>query len=151
MDPYKFRPRFLCRVVNALLVGKIHSEETHPISKPLMRIYHPVCEFTLRHKWATVIAAVLIVIATIPIFNRLGSEFMPPLFEGNLLYMPTTLPGISVTEAQKLLQVQDKVLKSFPEVHHVFGKAGPRRNGDRSGTFLHDGNGRPSQTRIGVA
>jgi Cu(I)/Ag(I) efflux system membrane protein CusA/SilA len=124
MDSYKFRPRFLCRVVNALLVGKIHSEETHPISKPLMRIYHPVCEFTLRHKWATVIVAVLIVIATIPIFNRLGSEFMPPLFEGNLLYMPTTLPGISVTEAQKLLQVQDKVLKSFPEVHLVFGKAG---------------------------
>jgi Cu(I)/Ag(I) efflux system membrane protein CusA/SilA len=89
-----------------------------------MKVYHPVCEFTLRHKWATVIVAVLIVIATIPIFKRLGSEFMPPLFEGDLLYMPTTLPGISVTEAQKLLQVQDKVLKSFPEVHHVFGKAG---------------------------
>jgi Cu(I)/Ag(I) efflux system membrane protein CusA/SilA len=124
MDPYKFRPKFLCRIVNALLVGKIHSEETHPISRPLMKVYHPVCEFTLRHKWATVIVAVLIVIATVPVFQRLGSEFMPPLFEGDLLYMPTTLPGISVTEAQKLLQVQDKVLKSFPEVHHVFGKAG---------------------------
>ncbi len=124
MDPYKFRPKFLCRIVNALLVGKIHSEETHPISRPLMKVYHPVCEFTLRHRWATVIVAVLIVIATIPIFEKLGSEFMPPLFEGDLLYMPTTLPGISVTEAQKLLQVQDKVLRSFPEVHHVFGKAG---------------------------
>jgi copper/silver efflux system protein len=124
MDPYKFRPKFLCRIVNALLVGKIHSEETHPISRPLMKVYHPVCEFTLRHKWATVIVAVLIVIATIPVFEKLGSEFMPPLFEGDLLYMPTTLPGISVTEAQKLLQVQDKVLKSFPEVHRVFGKAG---------------------------
>jgi len=124
MDPYKFKPKFLCRVVNAGLVGKIHSEETHPISRPLMRIYHPVCEFVLRFKWATVVVAVLIVIATVPIFEKLGSEFMPPLFEGNLLYMPTTLPGISVTEAQKLLQVQDKVLKSFPEVHHVFGKAG---------------------------
>jgi Cu(I)/Ag(I) efflux system membrane protein CusA/SilA len=124
MDPYKFKPRFLCRIVNALLVGKIHSEEKHPISRPLMRIYQPVCEFVLRHKWKTVIAAVLIVIATIPIFEKLGSEFMPPLYEGDLLYMPTTLPGISVTEAQKLLQVQDKVLKTFPEVHHVFGKAG---------------------------
>jgi Cu(I)/Ag(I) efflux system membrane protein CusA/SilA len=124
MDPYKFKPRFLCRIVNAVLVGKIHSEETHPISRPLMKVYHPVCEFTLRHKWATVIVAVLIVIATVPVFQRLGSEFMPPLFEGDLLYMPTTLPGISVTEAQKLLQVQDKVLRTFPEVHHVFGKAG---------------------------
>jgi Cu(I)/Ag(I) efflux system membrane protein CusA/SilA len=124
MDPYKFKPTFLCRIVNALLVGKIHSEEKHPISRPLMKVYHPVCEFVIRHKWKTVIAAVLIVIATIPIFERLGSEFMPPLYEGDLLYMPTTLPGLSVTEAQKLLQVQDKMLKSFPEVHHVFGKAG---------------------------
>ena len=124
MDPYKFKPKFLCRIVNALLVGKIHSEETHPISRPLMKIYHPVCEFVLRLRWATVIAALLIVIVTIPIFEKLGSEFMPPLFEGDLLYMPMTLPGISVTEAQKLLQVQDKVLKTFPEVHHVFGKAG---------------------------
>jgi Cu(I)/Ag(I) efflux system membrane protein CusA/SilA len=124
MDPYNFRPRFLCRIVNVLLVGKIHSEEKHPISRPLMKIYHPVCEFVLKFKWATVIVAVLIVLATIPVFEKLGSEFMPPLFEGDLLYMPTTLPGISVTEAQKLLQVQDKVLKTFPEVHHVFGKAG---------------------------
>jgi Cu(I)/Ag(I) efflux system membrane protein CusA/SilA len=124
MDPYKFRPKFLCRIVNALLVGKIHSEEKHPISRPLMKIYHPVCELVLRHKWATVIVAVLIVIITIPVFGKLGSEFMPPLFEGDLLYMPTTLPGLSVTEAQRLLQIQDKVLKSFPEVHHVFGKAG---------------------------
>ena len=124
MDPYDFRPRFLCRIVNALLVGRIHCEEKHPISRPLMRIYHPVCEFVLKFRWATVIVAVLIVLATIPIFEKLGSEFMPPLYEGDLLYMPMTLPGISVTEAQKLLQVQDKVLKTFPEVHHVFGKAG---------------------------
>jgi Cu(I)/Ag(I) efflux system membrane protein CusA/SilA len=124
MDPYKFRPRFLCGIVNAVLVGKIHNEEKHPISRPLMKIYHPICELVLRFKWATVIAAVLLVIATIPIFEKLGSEFMPPLFEGDLLYMPTTLPGLSVTEAQKLLQIQDKVLKTFPEVHLVFGKAG---------------------------
>jgi Cu(I)/Ag(I) efflux system membrane protein CusA/SilA len=124
MDPYRFRPRFLCRIVNTLLVGKIHSEETHPVSRPLMKIYHPLCEFVLRHKWATVIVAVLIVIGTIPVFEKLGSEFMPPLYEGDLLYMPMTLPGISVTESGRLLQVQDKVLRTFPEVNLVFGKAG---------------------------
>jgi Cu(I)/Ag(I) efflux system membrane protein CusA/SilA len=124
MDPYKFKPKFLCRIVNTLLVGKIHSEEKHPISRPLMKIYHPLCELVLRFKWVTVIVALLIVIVTIPIFEKLGSEFMPPLYEGDLLYMPMTLPGISVTEAQRLLQIQDKVLRKFPEVHHVFGKAG---------------------------
>jgi Cu(I)/Ag(I) efflux system membrane protein CusA/SilA len=124
MDYYKFRPKFFSRIVNVLLVGKIHSEEKHPISRPLMKIYHPVCEFVLKHKWATVVGALLMVIVTIPVFEKLGSEFMPPLFEGSLLYMPTTMPGLSVTETQKLLQVQDKVLKSFPEVDLVFGKAG---------------------------
>ncbi len=124
MDPYLFKPKFLCKIVNTFLVGKIHSEEKHPISRPLMRIYHPICEYVLRFKWITVLVAILVVLATIPIFKKLGSEFMPPLFEGDLLYMPTTLPGISVTEAQRLLQVQDKVLKSFPEVKLVFGKAG---------------------------
>ncbi len=124
MDPYLFRPKFLSRIVNAVLVGKIHSEENHPISRPLMKVYHPICEFVLKNKWKTVIGAVLVVILTVPIFGKLGSEFMPPLFEGSLLYMPMALPGLSVTEAQKLLQVQDKVLKSFPEVDLVFGKAG---------------------------
>src|SRR5512137_1525850 len=124
MDPYKFKPKFLCRIVNTLLVGKIHSEEKHPISRPLMKIYHPVCEFVLEHRWAVVGAAVLVVAFTVPVFERLGSEFMPELNEGVLLYMPSTPPGISVTEAGKLLQVQDKVLRRFPEVERVFGKAG---------------------------
>ncbi|MFI5174491.1 MAG: efflux RND transporter permease subunit, partial [Terriglobia bacterium] len=124
MDPYKFKPRFLARIVNAVMVGKIHSEETHPISRPLMKLYHPVCEFVLRFKWFVVVAAVLTVVLTIPVFEKLGSEFMPPLNEGVLLYMPTTLPGMSVTQSAQLLQVQDKVLKSFPEVERVFGKAG---------------------------
>ncbi len=121
---FEFRPRWLAWIINAIIVGKIHSEEHHPISRPLMKIYHPVVEFVLEHKWTTIIAAVLVVILTVPIFFRLGSEFMPPLDEGTLLYMPTTLPGISVTEAGKILQVQDKILKSFPEVDRVFGKAG---------------------------
>ena len=124
MKEYSFRPRWLARITNAILVGKIHSEENHPISRPMMKVYHPVVSFVLRHQWATIISAVLVVALTVPIYFRLGSEFMPPLDEGVLLYMPTTLPGISVTEAQKLLQVQDQVLKSFPEVDRVFGKAG---------------------------
>lgn len=124
MKEYSFRPRFLCKVANAVLVGKIHSEEKHPISRPLMRIYHPAAEFVLRHPWPVIFSAFLVVILTIPIYFRLGSEFMPPLNEGVILYMPTTLPGISVTETAKLLQVQDKILRSFPEVERVFGKAG---------------------------
>ncbi|MEW6442647.1 MAG: efflux RND transporter permease subunit [bacterium] len=124
MRNFNFRPRFLARLANAVLVGKIHSEEKHPISRPLMRAYHPVVELVLRHPWGTILAAVLVVALTVPVFFRLGSEFMPPLDEGSLLYMPTTVPGISVTEAQKLLQVQDKILMSFPEVERVFGKAG---------------------------
>ncbi len=121
---FEFRPRWLAWIVNAVAVGKIHSEDKHPISRPMMRLYHPVVEFALEHKWTVVIAAVLVVVLTVPVFFRLGSEFMPPLDEGTLLYMPTTLPGISVAEAQKILQVQDKILMSFPEVDHVFGKSG---------------------------
>ena len=121
---FEFRPRWLAWLINAIVVGKIHNEEKHPISRPLMRLYHPVVEFALEHKWMVVLTAILVVALTIPVFLRLGSEFMPPLDEGSLLYMPTTLPGISVTEAQKVLQVQDKILMSFPEVDHVFGKSG---------------------------
>jgi len=124
MDPFRFRPRFLAKAVNAVLVGKIHSEETHPISRPLMKLYQPVCELVLRFKWLTVGAAVLTVLLTIPVFEKLGSEFMPPLDEGVLLYMPTTLPGISITQTQQMLQVMDKTLMRFPEVERVFGKAG---------------------------
>jgi Cu(I)/Ag(I) efflux system membrane protein CusA/SilA len=121
---FTFRPRWLARVTNAVLVGKIHSEEKHPISRPLMRIYHPVVRFVLNHKWLVIVLAVLMVVAAIPAFERLGSEFMPPLNEGSILYMPITLPGISVTEAGKYLQIQNKLLRQFPEVQSVFGKVG---------------------------
>ena len=124
MDPYKFRPAWLARIVNAVMVGKIHSEDNHPISRPLMKLYHPVVEFVLEHKWKTISVAVLAMVFTIPVYFKLGSEFMPPLDEGTLLYMPTTLPGMSVTEASRILQIQDKIIKSFPEVDRVFGKAG---------------------------
>ena len=124
MDNFTFRPRWLARITNAVLVGKIHREENHPISRPLMKLYHPVVEFVLEHKWKTIALAVLAMAVTVPVFFKLGSEFMPPLDEGTLLYMPSTLPGISVTEASRLLQVQDKLIRRFPEVDRVFGKAG---------------------------
>ena len=126
MKRFSFRPRPLAGILNAVLVGTIHSEENHPISRPLMKLYHPVVTFVLRHQWVTIFAALMVVLVTIPLpfTGKMGREFMPPLDEGALLYMPTTLPGISVTEAQKLLQLQDKIIKSFPEVDRVFGKAG---------------------------
>jgi Cu(I)/Ag(I) efflux system membrane protein CusA/SilA len=123
-SPFAFRPRRLARAANAVLVGRIHSEETHPISRPLMRVYHPVVRFVLNHKWLVITAAVVLVAVTVPVYMQLGSEFMPPLNEGTLLYMPITLPGISVTEATKYLQLQDKLLMQFPEVQSVFGKIG---------------------------
>ena len=123
-DEFRFRPRWLARIVNAIAVGKIHSEEKHPISRPLMRLYHPAVRFVLNHKWLVILLAVLLVAATVPTFQKLGSEFMPPLNEGSILYMPITLPGISVTEATKYLQIQDKLLRQFPEVQTVFGKVG---------------------------
>jgi len=123
-DEFHFRPRWLARVVNAIAVGKIHSEEKHPISRPLMRLYHPAVRFVLNHKWLVITLAVLMVALTVPVFEKLGSEFMPPLNEGSILYMPITLPGISVTEATKYLQIQDKLLRQFPEVQTVFGKVG---------------------------
>lgn len=122
--PFSFKPSALAHVFNAILVGKIHKEEDHPISRPLMNLYQPVVLWVLEHKALTLGAAILAMALTLPVFFRMGSEFMPPLDEGALLYMPTTLPGLSATEAAKLLQQQDKVLKSFPEVERVFGKAG---------------------------
>jgi len=124
MDNFQFRPLWLARVVNVVLVGKIHSEENHPISRVLMRLYDPVCRWSLRWKYFVIAGAIAIVVITIPIYEKLGSEFMPPLDEGTLLYMPSTMPGISVAEAQKLMQVQDRIIKQFPEVLTVMGKSG---------------------------
>ncbi len=95
MRDFSFRPAWLARLTSAVLVGKIHSEETHPISRILIRVYEPICAWSLRWKWFVLAGAVAIVVATVPVFERLGSEFMPPLDEGTLLYMPSTLPGIS--------------------------------------------------------
>jgi Cu(I)/Ag(I) efflux system membrane protein CusA/SilA len=124
MGHFDFRPRWLARAASAVFAGKIHSEDRHPISRMLIRLYEPVCAWSLRWKWLVIGGAVAAVLVTIPIYRRLGSEFMPPLDEGTLLYMPSTLPGISVTEAQRLLQVTNRILMQFPEVERVLGKAG---------------------------
>jgi Cu(I)/Ag(I) efflux system membrane protein CusA/SilA len=121
---FDFRPLWLCRATNAVLVGTIHNEDRHPISRVLIRLYQPVAAWSLRWKWAVIGAAVAMVVVTIPVYARLGSEFMPPLDEGALFYMPSTMPGISITEAQKLLQVTNRIIKQFPEVDRVLGKAG---------------------------
>ncbi len=124
MDPFSFRPRWAASIATRVAVGKYYPEERHPVSSLLFRVYEPACRFVLRHPRRTIAAAALIVLTTVPAYLKLGSEFMPPLHEGSILYMPTTLPGISVGEAGRLLQVQDRILKSFPEVEVVFGKAG---------------------------
>jgi len=107
-----------------LLKGKILPEEKHPVSRFLFRIYEPVINLVLKRPAIVVLIAFLLILTIIPLWRKLGSEFMPPLNEGSILYMPTTLPGISVTEAGHILQIQDKILKTFPEVERVFGKAG---------------------------
>jgi Cu(I)/Ag(I) efflux system membrane protein CusA/SilA len=104
--------------------GKILPEERNPINRFLIRIYTPVVEFVLKfNKWI-IVAALLIMGVTFYPFSKIGSEFMPPLYEGDLLYMPTTLPGMSITKARELLQQTDKIIRQYPEVHHVFGKIG---------------------------
>ena len=124
MDWLHFRPRWLSWAVNQVTVGRYYPEEKHPISRVLFAVYGPACRFVLRWPKATIATALLVMATTVPVYLGLGQEFMPPLNEGTLLYMPTTLPGISVTEASRLLQAQDRVLKSFPEVASVHGKAG---------------------------
>ena len=124
MEPFHFKPSWLSKLTSTVAVGTYYPEEKHPVSRVLFKIYEPVCRWVLRHRKLVVILAAGLVFSTVPVYLRLGSEFMPPLWEGDLLYMPTTLPGISAAEAEKLLQSQDRILKSFPEVKRVFGKAG---------------------------
>ena len=115
----------LVPVLMTLMVrGKITPEAKNPVNRFLIWIYQPFVRLVLRFRWLTVFIGLLILVATIYPFKKLGSEFMPPLNEGTILFMPTAVPGMSVTEATRILQIQDRLLKSIPEVDRVFGKAG---------------------------
>ncbi|MEJ7600220.1 MAG: CusA/CzcA family heavy metal efflux RND transporter [Kofleriaceae bacterium] len=107
-----------------LIRGKIRGEEKNPINRLLVAAYTPVVRFVVRHRWSVIVVAVLAMLLTIPAYFRLGTEFMPPLNEGAILYMPTAPPGMSIAEASAVTQRMDKELKRFPEVETVFGKIG---------------------------
>ncbi|HEX7961300.1 MAG TPA: efflux RND transporter permease subunit, partial [Terriglobales bacterium] len=115
-------------VVPALMLlfirGRLRPESQNPVSRATQAIYLPVIRFALRHRALTVLVNVLFLAATIPLAFTLGSQFMPPLYEGSSLFMPTSLPGIGIAQATQLLQQQDRIIRSFPEVDSVFGAVG---------------------------
>jgi copper/silver efflux system protein len=104
--------------------GRVRSEQRNPLSRLLIRIYHPAVDLVLHWRKTTLLVALVLIASIAYPISKMGNEFMPPLYEGDLLYMPTTLPGISVTKARELLQQTDKIIGSFPEVERVFGKIG---------------------------
>jgi copper/silver efflux system protein len=106
------------------LRGKIVSEHANPVNRLMHAIHTPTLTVFMKYRWITIVCAVVILGVTAYPYSRLGSEFMPPLDEGDILYMPTAFPGISITKAKELLQQTDRILLTFPEVHHVFGKVG---------------------------
>jgi Cu(I)/Ag(I) efflux system membrane protein CusA/SilA len=108
----------------AFLRGRIPAESRNPLNRFTMAIYHPVLAAVLRFPVLAIIMAAVLVVFTLYPLSKLGSEFMPPLNEGDLLYMPTTMPGLSITEAKNVLQQTDRILRTFPEVEYVFGKVG---------------------------
>jgi Cu(I)/Ag(I) efflux system membrane protein CusA/SilA len=107
-----------------LVRGRIHAERANPVNRWLQRLYAPVIRCTLRRPWWVIGGAVALLGATVVPWTRLGSEFMPPLHEGSLLFMPTTVPGVSIAQAREIMRYQDSVLATFPEVERVLGKAG---------------------------
>ena len=104
--------------------GRVRKETDNPINRALIGGYKPVVDFVLRWRKMTLLVALALTLSIAWPVSKMGTEFMPPLYEGDLLYMPTTLPGISVTKAKELLQQTDRIIATFPEVHHVFGKVG---------------------------
>jgi Cu(I)/Ag(I) efflux system membrane protein CusA/SilA len=111
-------------LLSLFIRGRIIPERRNPVSRILQALYVPILRLALRYRALVVVLALLLMASIAVPFQRMGSEFMPPLYEGTILYMPTTLPGISVTEAGQLLQQMDRKLMAFPEVEHVFGKSG---------------------------
>lgn len=111
-------------LMTMLMRGKFKPEEKNPTTKLFIRIYEPLIHWVLKHRKTTIAINVIALLITIPMILNTGSEFMPPLDEGSILYMPVTLPGASIGEVNRILQEQDKIIKSIPEVHHVLGKTG---------------------------
>jgi Cu(I)/Ag(I) efflux system membrane protein CusA/SilA len=111
-------------LMTTFLKGKIHPESRHPVSKFLIALYKPFVYVALRNPKTTIAIGVMAIVSALPMIPKIGSEFMPPLNEGDILYMPTTFPNISVEQAKEYMQFQDRVIRSFPEVISVFGKAG---------------------------
>lgn len=107
-----------------LMRGKMPKEESNPVSRFLIRLYSPVIRWVLVWKKTTIALNIVALLIAVPLFAKLGSEFMPPLDEGSLLYMPVTLPNVSITEAKRIIQVQDTLIKQVPEVEQVLGKVG---------------------------
>ena len=114
-------------MMTLLIRGRIHSEVRHPISQFLIWVYDPMVRMVLQFRKSVIAAALVALGLTVPVYLGLGSEFMPSLQEGTILYMPTSLPGMSVGEAKRILQVQNALIKQFPEVERVFGKVGRSR------------------------
>jgi Cu(I)/Ag(I) efflux system membrane protein CusA/SilA len=123
-EPFRLRSRVVSRIANRVIVGKFHSEERHPLNRLLMRIYEPSIRWALKRKWVVIAGFLGLLVFTLPVLSKLGAEFMPQVEEGSILYMPSTMPGISISEAQRLLQLSGRIIKQFPEVDHVLGKAG---------------------------
>jgi len=107
-----------------LVRGRIRPEHANPVNRLLVFLYRPALRVALRRRWLTLAVAAVVLVATIVPMKQLGGEFMPPLYEGDLLYMPSLLPGVSITKARQVLQQTDRIIRSFPEVEHVFGKVG---------------------------
>jgi Cu(I)/Ag(I) efflux system membrane protein CusA/SilA len=131
--------------------GRIMPEAKNPVNRVLIWLIPADHRRVMRWKGSTIVLALVAMAATVYPASRLGSEFMPTLNEGTLFYMPTSLPGMSITKAAELLQTQNKIIKSFPEVASVIGKAGSRQHGDRPGADRDVRDRDQPQARVGVA
>lgn len=111
-------------IMGLFIRGRVYREAANPLNRLLIRLYRPLITYVLRHRWNVIFSSIVVLVLTWIPWSRLGNEFMPRLDEGTILYMPTTLPGVSVARAREILRTQDRILKSFPEVATVWGKAG---------------------------
>ncbi len=127
-----------------LIKGKIKHESNHPVSKFLIKLYKPFVYVALRNPKTTIAIGLAAIIASIPMVPKIGSEFMPPLNEGDILYMPTTFPNISVEQAKQYMQYQDRVIKSFPGGYLGLRQGRPRRDRHRSRAAFDARDGGPA-------